>query len=79
MKKTTELKVRIAGRWIATTIEWIVATILVTIVMMHFNASLGWLLIVPVPIGMFIVSPFLCRNDEIIRHYEKILKRKERK
>lgn len=79
MKKTTELKVRIAGRWLATTIEWMVASILVSAIMMHFGASLGWVLIMPVLIGMIIVSPLLCRNDEIIRHYEKILRRKEGK
>ena len=79
MKKTTELKVRIAGRWIASMVEWAIATMLVVVTMMHFDVSLGWLLIMPVPIGMFIASPFLARNDEIIRHYERILKRKERK
>lgn len=79
MKKTTELKVRIAGRWIATTIEWTIATIIVAVLLMHSGASLGWVLITPVPIGLFIASPFLAHNDEIIRHYEKILRRKEGK
>ncbi len=79
MKKTTELKIRIAGRWIASMIELVIATVLVTITMMHFDVSLGWLLIMPVPIGLFIASPFLCKNDDIIRHYEIILKRKEGK
>ena len=79
MKKTTELKVRIAGRWIASMVEWMIASILVSVIMMHFGVSLGWVLIMPVLIGMIIVSPFLCRNDDIIRHYEKILRRKEGK
>lgn len=79
MKKTTELKTRIAIRWTLSMVEWMAATILVTITMMHFGVSLGWILIMPVLIGMILVAPLLCRNDDIIRHYERILKRKERK
>lgn len=79
MKKTTELKIRIAGRWITSMVEWMVASILVTLIMIHFNVSLGWILIMPILIGMILVAPLLCRNDDIIRHYEKILKRKEGK
>lgn len=79
MKKTTELKTRIAIRWALSMLEWMAASILVNLIMMHFGASLGWILIMPVLIGMILVAPLLCRNDEIIHHYEKILRRKEGK
>lgn len=79
MKKTTELKTRIAIRWALSMLEWMATSILVTLIMMHFGASLGWILIMPVLIGMILVAPLLCRNDEIIHHYEKILRRKEGK
>lgn len=76
MKKTTELKIRIAGRWLLTFTEWMIATIVITLIMVKYDMGLGWCLIMPVLLGLVVVSPLLIRNEEIINHYERILARK---
>lgn len=79
MKKTTELKIRIAIRWLHSFICIMIAAALVLSLSIHFDLGLGWALIMPVPFGFIIASPFLIRDENIINHYAKILQRKTNK
>ena len=83
MKKTTELKIRIAANWIKITVVWAIVTVIIFSIMNSFtyksdSQAIGFLMLSPL-FSLLVVSPLACIWDYRIKRYEHILKREKNK